>query len=53
MNDTMNPSSMTDVDLVREWDGATISLTIYNGEDSDLDNLLHQGYKVLSITTVL
>lgn len=53
MNENSTTLTMTDVDLTRDWDGATISLTIVNGDDDELDNLLHQGYRVTGIVTVL
>jgi len=48
--DNSNPSSIVDVDLVRAYDGATIGVTVYDYDFSDVDNLTHQGYEVTSVT---
>lgn len=45
------PFFMVDVDYVREWDRSTIGATYYTetwADESDHDNLLHQGYSVLA-----
>ncbi len=46
----MNTESIIDVDLVREWDNASIGITVSSMDDSDLDNLLHQGYVIKTVT---
>lgn len=48
----LNPSTMTDVDLVN-YRGETMGLTIVDGDDSDLDNMLHAGWTITGIVTIL
>lgn len=45
--------SIVDVYLTREWDGAEVLVIVGNGDDSEVDNLLHQGYKVTKTVTIL
>lgn len=51
--DNMNPQTMVDFDLVRDWDGATISVTIYNGDYDLLTNLHYEGFHVIKAERII
>lgn len=48
-----NITSMTDVDFVREYDGSTSGVTVYNNRESDwnmVTDMMEQGWKVTAVT---
>lgn len=45
--------TMTDVDFVRDFDGSTSGVTVYNNRQSDWDmvtDMMERGYRVTAVT---
>lgn len=52
-NDLANPSSMIDVDLLADWNNDKISVTVYNNDYTEVDNLRHRGYNIIRMEVII